>query len=195
LSGNNPVKYTGPDGRELRIVFYVTNIIQNEFGGKTARGIMSVYNTDTKNTLWIGNVVSGGIGNTALRAGSEHASFGIYDILQNTRKDGRLFHRLEALDSNYGDDIIDFDGQNRNSEVRLHYTGRGLTWGCIAIPDEYEEKVLSEMSNTTTGTVVVNTKYEEAMARFLLPKERQIRYGELKVVDFTEMGKGIELNQ
>jgi hypothetical protein len=147
---------------------------------------MTVYNNDTKNVLWIDDVVSGGIGNNILRNNSEHAPFGVYDIL-NTTREGKLYQRLEALDNKYGDDIVNFKGQTEHSLIRLHYAGSGLTWGCIAVADEQAKEILAEMDNTTTRTVLVNSKYGNAILRLLFPKEPQTKYGELRVVDLTTL--------
>jgi hypothetical protein len=182
--GGNPLKYTDPDGNELEIAFYVKNIVRNELGGSKAEGSMSVYNSNTKNTFWIDNVISGGVGRTDEENGNTHVPFGTYDILE-TRIDGALYQRLEAQDGEYGDDVVSFKKANDHSLIRLHYRGNGLTWGCISVENDGATKIMAEMENTETGMVLVDTKFENKILRRLLPKEPQIKYGELRVVDLT----------
>jgi RHS repeat-associated protein len=182
-AGNNPVKYVDPDGRILRITFFVTEIIKNEDGGRTATGFMTVYNTNTRKTFRIDNVESGGLGPTSDTRNSEFAPFGTYDILETTpNHEGALYQRLEAHDKNYGDDKVSFKGQKNHSLIRLHYKGSGSTWGCISVKDEDAKEILEEMNNTNTARVEVNSKSRNPRKWF--SKESQIKYGELTIVDW-----------
>ncbi|MDR0604774.1 MAG: hypothetical protein LBG80_10770, partial [Bacteroidales bacterium] len=178
----NPLKYTDPDGKKLNLYFFVAKVTENESGGRTANGFMIVYNTDTKQSFMIDNVVSGGKGINVATNKSEHAPFGTYDILETT-SEGKLYQRLEAQDNKYGDDKATFNDQNENSLIRLHYRGSGLTWGCVSIPDEDAAKILTEMDSTSTTKVNVDSKSRNPLKRLF--KETQIKYGELKIIDAT----------
>jgi RHS repeat-associated protein len=185
-AGNNPVKYVDPTGKELRINFFVTEITENTEGGRTAKGYIIVSNMDTKKSFRIDNVASGGQGRSDFAKRSEPAPFGTYDILDKTPGHGDgLYQRLEAHDGNYGDDKIDFEGQNEHSLVRLHYAGSGATWGCISVPDDDAEKIQVEMENTSTSKVHVDSKSTYKIKRFFFPRESQTKYGEIRVIDLT----------
>jgi hypothetical protein len=184
-AGNNPVKYVDPDGEELRINFFVTEITKNTKGGRTATGFIIVVNIDTKEFFRIDNVVSGGIGYDAKTSRSEPVPFGTYDILERTPGHDGLYQRLEAHDGNYGDDKVNFKGQNEHSLIRLHYSGGGATWGCISVPNKDAERIETEMKNTSTGEVLVDSKSSHRIKQLLFPKENQTKYGELQVIDLT----------
>ncbi len=175
---NNPLRYVDPSGLEIEAVFYVTNLEHYEKGGTTAKGYMDVTNLDTGVNFRINNVKSGGLlGNEPHN--STPAPFGTYDILNLTNTHEILYHRLEAQDGKYGDDKVNFKGQEKKSLIRLHGTGSGSTFGCISIPDDMVTKFVSELDDTTTTTVMVKQKI------FWWKKEEQKKYGTLQIIDKT----------
>ncbi len=94
---------------------------------------------------------------------------GNYDILDHPDKN-KL--RLEANDSNYGNDIHDPTGRDL---FRLHEPGR--TVGCIAAKctDEWES-TRDVVRNTSSTTVEVNSKSRNPFA----PKKRRLKIRDLK---------------
>lgn len=79
------------------------------------------------------------------------------------------------------------------SLLRLHYAGQGYTWGCVSIPNKYEEKTLTELNNTSTTTVEVQSK--NFIGRTFGIKEVQTKYGELKIIDLTYTNKSKNKNK
>jgi hypothetical protein len=184
-AGNNPVKYIDPDGKMMRIIFYVTEIIKNEKNGRTAKGYMSVHNTTTEHSFTIKGVVSGGVSSFIGTNDTKHAPFGKYDILQSTR-DGVFYYRLEAQDNKYGDDFVDFEGQEVHGLIRFHPPGGGTTHGCVMFPEEYSDKMAEEFYKTSTIWVDVDTKIENETLRRVFSRETQEKYGELTIIDATK---------
>jgi RHS repeat-associated protein len=183
-AGNNPVKYTDPDGKELRITFFVTEITENEKGGITARGYLTVHNTTTGHSFIVEGVFSGGITGLTIPNDTKHAPFGKYDILQSTHE-GRFYYRLEAADSNYGDDYVNFEGQEEHSLLRFHPQGGGTSLGCVAFPQEYLDQMTEEFYKTSTTWVDVESKTKGTSWKALLRWEAQEKFGELTIVDAT----------
>ena len=165
-AGNNPVKYTDPDGNEIIAIATITSIEKTKLGF-TANG--SIEFTDNKSNSSIKvDFFSGGIpyGNPA--------PIGEYDILQPT-KDGH--YRLEAKDSNYGDDKVSNTSQGL---IRLHEKGRGNTMGCISIKNDSDwDKVNNILKNTEKSSSTVKSKSRNPFA----PKTEILeKYGELKII-------------
>jgi hypothetical protein len=179
------VKYVDPNGEKIQAAFYVTSVVKNSTGGTTAMGHMVVYNTTTKNYFLIFDVKSGGTISGNQTSSSKHIPFGTYDILGSTKK-GKFYMRLEACDNHYGDDKANFPGQEEHSLLRFHNVGSGTTIGCVSVPDEDAGKIEIELRNTSTFSVLVETKYTRWFAQKLKPYEFEKKYGELKVIDTTD---------
>jgi RHS repeat-associated protein len=164
-AGNNPVKLTDPDGRELDITFEITSYEKTP-EGITAYGKLTIIDRDTGETVTA----------HAYSSGRGHADDGVslpiplgnYEILEPTRVNN--FYRLEAIDFNQGDDRI--DGTNQD-HVRLHKAGT-QSFGCISV-DENWNKVSEMLSKTTTGKSFV------LYCRGLV-KLDSAKYGNLKVL-------------
>lgn len=141
-AGNNPVCYIDPDGRELDATFEVTSYEKTK-DGWTAYGTLTVTDRDTNETV-SANAYSGGRGRDSDGV-SLPIPIGEYEILSPTE----IGYRLEAVDSNKGNDII--DGTNpEQGNIRLHKPGAGLSYGCIGVATDGEwknvEKIISETS-------------------------------------------------
>jgi len=97
---------------------------------QTATGFFDITNTNNKVRT---TFVSGG------RPKGKNAPSGIYDILAKTN----VGYRLEARDKKYGNDWI--DGTNQGL-IRLHALGRGNTYGCISIENNWNaiDKLIQE---------------------------------------------------
>lgn len=142
-------------------------------------------NLDTNEMLHIPDVMSGGMSGNE-ENNTHNAPFGNYDILErvDTHPGFDLFHRLEPIDSKYGNDIADFP-DNKNGEqgtLRLHKKGNGVTYGCVSIPEEYESAVLNMFESTSKSKVSVNTKYRNPFKKFFKPTEDLTKYGTLKII-------------
>jgi RHS repeat-associated protein len=138
-AGNNPVKYVDPDGREVKIVIII-NKIDSSAIGKTATGTITVTDLDT-GCAAMAAFVSGG------KPYGDHIPLGDYNILQ---PNSRGQYRLEALDSNYGDDAIEGTDQ---SQIRLHGTGSGRTIGCVSVVGDDNWEKINSLINETSTTV------------------------------------------
>ena len=187
---NNPINYSDPTGLEVKLTFYVTSILTNDQGGETAFGYIDGVDLDTGKTIHIADVFSGGQGGDGdykYRSKSKYIPFGTYNILSPTDTG----YRLEARDQKYGDDKADFkDGsKNRNSELRLHARGGGLTWGCISV-DNSEFRGLNDMlKDTSTSESDVLSKFMNIFKRMKNPTETLKKYGEIEVVDARPLQK------
>ncbi len=151
---NNPYRYVDPDGREVESTY------------SKSKGIVTTTDLDTGVTVTM-EAESGG---KPFGAPIEN---GNYDILDHPDKN-KL--RLEANDSNYGNDIHDPTGRDL---FRLHEPGR--TVGCIAAKctDEWES-TRDVVRNTSSTTVEVNSKSRNPFA----PKKETVKkFGTLKVTE------------
>ncbi|MEJ6950989.1 hypothetical protein [Natronospora cellulosivora (SeqCode)] len=171
----------------------INTITTTPAGGKTASGHMDVTNMDTEESFRVDDVKSGGLVWGELDDSNYYAPFGTYDILEHTHPDNpligyKLYHRLEAQDTNYGDDKVYFEDQDQaeREHLRLHFTGSGTTYGCVMVPNTCAEKILDELNNTRTSTVTVNSKSRNPFKRY----EEQIKYGELHIIDARECDEG-----
>lgn len=124
-AGNNPVKYTDPDGREVDVTFEVTSY-EKTSDGWTAHGKLTLTDRDTGESVTV-NAYSGGRG-VAEDGVSLPISLGEYEILTSTS----IGYRLEAKDSNQGNDLIDGTSPAQGN-LRLHAPGGGLSYGCIGV--------------------------------------------------------------
>lgn len=123
---------------------------------------------------------SGGYGVDHEDGVSLPAPLGNYDILE--QGGNPQFLRLEANDSNYGNDQVDGVSISQDS-IRLHY--KGYTYGCISVELDYESKEYSDfmglIKGTSTSTVSVNSKYQNKLARIFLKNEKITKYGTLQI--------------
>jgi hypothetical protein len=139
-AGNNPLKYTDPDGKEVKIVLFITKI-EPSIIGKTAMGTITVTDLDTGNSL-AATFVSGG------RPYGDHIPTGDYTVLQ-PNKAGH--YRLEARDTNYGDDAVGMTGQ---SQIRLHGTGSGRTMGCVSVAGDDNWKKIDSLNEEPRSKIL-----------------------------------------
>ena len=164
-AGNNPVRYTDPDGNTVTAVATITSITKKTFG-YTAKGTITFTDDQTGESITV-NFFSGGIPHGL------PIPIGSYAILQPT-KEGH--YRLEARDDKYGDDKVSGTDQ---SLLRLHERGRGNTMGCISIEDNSDwERVNNLLENTEKTDTTVKSKSRNPFA----PKTEQLdNYGKLTV--------------
>ncbi|MCR5612455.1 hypothetical protein [Treponema sp.] len=106
---------------------------------------------------------------------------GIYDILEQKKE--TYYFRLEAKDSDYGNDYV--DGVPIEQEaIRLHY--QGATYGCLCVDLDKESAEYSDLmdliKNTTTSKVSVHSKYTNKFIKFFFRKESVIKFGSLSVI-------------
>ena len=153
------------------IVQYLFNHLSGTFSKKT--GVLTVTDTDTGETV-SAQFKSGG------DYGADAAPNGEYDILSRGGRSG--FYRLEARDPYYGDDKVEFFGQSKMTEVRLHHPGVSL--GCVTACDASGwAKVDSLLSRTTTSTTEVQAKTFLNRTLGIGRLERVQNYGTLRVTD------------
>jgi hypothetical protein len=181
-AGNNPVKYVDPDGLEVDAVFEVTRL-EVKFWGIRAYGNLTITDKDSGESITV-KAYSGGSYNFSSSV-SLPIPLGEYDILKMTPNNG---FRLEARDSNYGNDIV--DGLNTTqSLLRLH--GPGRTFGCLSVANRGdwrgENGVIAILNKTQTSDVDVASKSARGLSNFFLgTKETQVKYGTLKVTTTVE---------
>ena len=94
------MKYTDPDGRELDVTFEVTSYEKTN-DGWAAHGKLTLMDRDTGESVTV-NAYSGERG-VAEDGVSFPIPLGEYEILAPTS----ICYRLEAKDSNQGNDLID----------------------------------------------------------------------------------------
>lgn len=173
-------RITIPAGKQIQMEFHVQEIVDGQTEGHTAKGHLIFENKITGKTIKINEVYSGGL------SIGEPIPFGDYSILKSTHGNDILYHRLEAQDSHFGDDIINFEGQTEHSNVRLHERGSGLTFGCISIPDDDVENgsiILDELNNVDAKLVHVDLFASKNSIINFLFKEEQKQFGEMHVID------------
>ena len=160
------MKYTDPDGRTVTATATIT-VIEKTKLGYTAKGSVTFTDDQTGKSITT-DFFSGGIpyGNPL--------PIGEYDILEPT-KEGH--YRLEANDSNYGDDKVSGTDQGL---LRLHEKGHGNNMGCISIENDADwEKTDSLLQHTEKSTSTVKSKSRNPFA----PKTEELdKYGKLKVI-------------
>jgi hypothetical protein len=172
-AGNNPVKHTDPDGKEVDAAFEVTSC-QITKDGVMASGKLTVTDRDTGETLTV-DAYSGG-----KRQASDGVSLpvlqGEYEILEPTP----IGYRLESVDIDQGNDIV--DGVNPCQELlRLH--GPGNTCGCLSATDRNDyAKIDGLLQNTEKSSSTVDYIGRNF---FHGPNETTTKYGNLNVVDNT----------
>ena len=172
-AANNPVKYTDPDGREVDATFEVTSYEKTN-DGWTAHGKLTLTDRDTGESVTV-NAYSGGRG-VAEDGVSLPIPLGEYEILAPTS----IGYRLEAKDSNQGNDLI--DGRSpAQGNLRLHAPCGGLSYGCIGVAtvDEWRS-VQNLILNTSQSTSKVDR------LKGLLSIDIT-KYGDLKVIQSQEI--------
>ncbi|RUO35493.1 hypothetical protein CWE13_11220 [Aliidiomarina shirensis] len=156
---NNPYKYVDPDGMEVRAIF--------DLSIRT----LSMRDLDRGNRVVV-NAFSGG---TFFHGSFEPIPGGRYAILSHPDEDR---YRLEALDSNFGDDIQESSGR---SLFRLHHYGSGVSEGCIAASDDDGwEQIDGMLQNTSTRETIIDSKSRN---RFASRTESATVFGRLMVID------------
>jgi hypothetical protein len=159
------------NGAQTAAFGYLFNHLSGTFSKKT--GVLTVTDTDTGETV-SAQFKSGG------DYGADAAPNGEYDILSRGGRSG--FYRLEARDPYYGDDKVEFFGQSKMTEVRLHHPGVSL--GCVTACDASGwAKVDSLLSRTTTSTTEVQAKTFLNRTLGIGRLERVQNYGTLRVTD------------
>lgn len=167
-AANNPVKYTDPDVREVDATFEVTSYEKTN-DGWTAHGKLTLTDRDTGESVTV-NAYSGGRG-VAEDGVSLPIPLGEYEILAPTS----IGYRLEAKDSNQGNDLIDGTSPAQGN-LRLHAPCGGLSYGCIGVAtvDEWRS-VQNLILNTSQSTSKVDR------LKGLLSIDIT-KYGDLKVI-------------
>jgi len=182
-AGNNPVKYTDPDGREVDAIFEVTSYEKTMFGWQ-AKGKLTITDKDTGKTITV-NAYSGGKG-TASDGVSLPLPLGNYDILEQKEKEG--YFRLEAKDSDYGNDQVEgIDA--KQGLIRLHYDG--ATYGCLCVELDKKSDAYSDfialIKHSTVSKLSVQSKYTNKLLKFFFKQESIIKFGTLSVVQSKEI--------
>lgn len=166
-AANNPIKYTDPDGREVDIIFEITDY-EKTHDGYTAFGKLTVTDQDTNESVIV-NAYSGGRGR-ASDGVSLPIPLGEYEVLEPTK----IGYRLEAIDSNKGNDIID-GTKPEQGNVRLHRPGSGLSYGCIGVATQEEWEQVKDMISNTRKSVSKVDKWRG------LSSTTVVKYGNLVV--------------
>ena len=145
---NNPIKYVDPDGREVDIIFTIKSYEETK-DGVTAHGELTVTDRDTGESITV-NAYSGGRGSSESGV-SLPLPIGSYEILTPTN----IGYRLEALDSNRGNDFIEGTDPYQGN-IRLHRPGAGLSYGCIGVATNDEwQSVQNMLTNTQKGSSTI----------------------------------------
>lgn len=182
-AANNPVRYIDPDGREVDATFEVTAYEKTMYGWQ-AKGVLTVTDKDTGKTISV-NAYSVGRG-VASDGVSLLLPLGDYDIFE--QKERSLYYRLEAKDSDYGNDQV--DGISIAQEtIRLYY--QGGTYGCLCVDLDKESAEYSDfmalIKNTATSKESVKSKYTNKFLKFFFRKESVIKFGSISVVQSKEI--------
>ena len=177
-AANNPVHYIDPDGKEIDACFLVTSYEKTLYGWM-AKGTLTITDKDNGKSISV-DAYSGGKG-SASDGVSLPLPLGIYDILEQKEKPS--YFRLEAKDSNYGNDQVDGIPIEQGI-IRLHY--QGGTYGCLCVDLGKESAEYSDfvalIKNTTISKVSVQSKYTNKFLKFFFRKESVIKFGSLSVV-------------
>jgi hypothetical protein len=179
-AGNNPVLMKDPNGREVDLDFVVTHIEETNHGIMVS-GDLTITDRDTGESKVV-RAYSGGLGSDPNDGVSLPIPLGEYDILEIAPRG----YRLEARDSNYGNDVV--DGVNPSQGLlRLH--GPGGTYGCLAVGNVNERSDMTDWNSVSqmlgntriSEEVQVSSKNLGGIAGFLGVKEPQQKYGTLTV--------------
>ncbi|MEP1230087.1 MAG: RHS repeat-associated core domain-containing protein [Litorimonas sp.] len=168
-ANNDPVNLVDPDGRKATAHFSPKN------------GAFFIRDNDTGAFAFSSNFFTGQSGLTSSQTGGPVPS-GNFSILSRPGEmAGMQAFRLEAIDSNFGDDKI-----NGGRElIRLH--NGTVSLGCVTcrVPQDFI-KVLDVLSNTSTSKTSVDRK---GLGGMIGGKETLTNFGEL-----TVLGENSSLN-
>jgi len=137
-----------------------------EVQGWYSRGRLFLYDVDTGESVDVPAESGGNPFGSPIPSGT-------WEILEQARRDD--FFRLEAIDSDPGDDTHKQTGRNR---FRLHKPGR--TIGCIAVKDSADWARVKSLLNRTQTTQSVGTVPWSWPKIAVLPRAKLIkRYGQI----------------
>ena len=152
-------------GALLAVMEYLFNEVAASFDKRT--GILSMVDLDSGKTT-TAKAFSGASGYMPIDDGT-------YDVL--SFRDSKTRFRLEAQDSIYGDDVVEWSGR---SQYRRHHRGMGVNWGCVSAESDVVDwpKIYSTIAGTSTTTANV---FSKSASSSVMTMEPLTKYGTLQV--------------